>query len=243
MAVGLYEPDRDTWRIVPPPHTPAAEVGGFVVGQRDGAAVIAVGGEELWLLDPATEHWSPVPSPPLTGRFCADSENIIAIGDQPRPVSPDQDASALATDDTARAPAASPPTHLWSATLPAGRNDWTLPAPIPSPPLCPAGTPAYIPAPTPLQLDPVDNTLVPMPQPPIELGTDVTVTTADDRVVFWPDGQFAVSFTPSTQQWSTTTHQNGRRPDVAIWIGGRQFLLINDVAPDDRHLRLETLDL
>jgi hypothetical protein len=245
MAVGLYEPDRDTWRIVQPPHTPAAEGGGHVVGQRDGAAVVAVrGGDELWLLDPATEHWSQLPSPPLTGRFCADHDNIIAIGDQPRPVSPDQDTSASATDDTTRAaPPSEPPTHLWSATLPAGRNDWTQPAPIPTAPVCAAGTPTYIPAPTPLRLDPVHNTLVPMPQPPIGLGTSPTVTTADDRVVFWPDGQSAVSFTPSTQQWNTTTHQNGRQPDVAIWTGGQQYLLINDVAPDDEHLRLETLDL
>jgi Kelch motif len=243
MAVGVYEPDLDTWRIVPPPHPLADGVGGFVVGQRDGAAVVAVGGgDELWLLDPATEHWSPVPSPPLTGRFCADNENIIAIGDQPRPVSPDQDPSASATDDTARAAPASPPTHLWSATLPAGRNDWTQPAPIPEPPVCAAGT-AYIPAPTPLQLDPVNNTLVPMPQPPIGVGTP-TVTTADDLVVFWPDDRSAVSFTPSTQQWRITTHQNGRRPDVAIWIGGQQFLLINEESPGDTaDLRLETLDL
>lgn len=237
MAVGVYEPDRDTWRIVPPPHATAAEVGGHVVGQRDGAAVVAVGGgDELWLLDPATEHWSQLPDSPLTGRFCADNENIIAIGDQPRRVSPDQDTSASATDDSGQAPAASPPTHLWSATLPAGSNDWTQPAPIPEPPLCAAGT-AYIPAPTPLQLDPVHNTLVPMPQPPIGMGTSPIATTADGQVVFWPDGQSAVSFTPSSQQWSTTTHQNGRRPDIAIWIGGRQFLLINEAG-----LRLETLD-
>jgi hypothetical protein len=76
-----------------------------------------------------------------------------------------------------------------------------------------------------------------MPQPPIGMGTSPIATTADGQVVFWPDGQSAVSFTPSSQQWSTTTHQNGRRPDIAIWIGGRQFLLINEAG-----LRLETLD-
>lgn len=245
MAVGLYEPDRDTWRIVPPPTPLADEVGGRLVGQRDGAAVVAVGGgDELWLLDPITEHWSPVPSPPLTERFCADNEDIIAIGVQPRPVSPEQDISASVTDDAAPvAPPSEPPTHLWSATLPAGSNDWTQPAPIPAAPVCAAGT-AYIPAPTPLRLDPVDNTLVPMPPPPMGLGADPIVTTADDRVVFWPDGQSAVSFTPSTQQWRITKHQNGRRPDVAIWTGGQQFLLINQEAPGyTTYLRLETLDL
>jgi hypothetical protein len=77
-----------------------------------------------------------------------------------------------------------------------------------------------------------------MPQPPIGLGTSPTATTADDRVVFWPDDRSAVSFTPSTQQWSTTTYQNGRPPDIAIWTGGQQFLLINEAG-----LRLETLDL
>lgn len=246
MAVGVYEPDRDRWRIVPPPHPLADAVGGRLVGQRDGAAVVAVGGgDELWLLDPITEHWSEIPSPPLTERFCAGNENIIAIGVQPRPVSPDRETSASVADDTAPvAPPSEPHTQLWSATLPAGSNDWTQPAPIPGSPVCAAGT-AYIPAPTPLQVDPVHNTLVPMPQPPIGLGTaPIVVTTADDLVVFWPDDRSAVSFTPSTQQWRIIEHHNGRRPDVAIWIGGQQFLLINEESPGrTAHFRLETLDL
>lgn len=242
MAVGVYEPERDRWRIVRPPPTPAAEVGANVVGQRDGEAVVAVGGDELWLLDPVTEHWSPVPRPPVTGRFCADHENIIAIGAQPRPVSRDQDPSASASDDTPQAgPASEPPTHLWSATLPAGSDDWTPPAAIPTAPVCAEGT-AYFPAPTPLRLNPVDNTLVPLPPPPIDLGTAPVVTSVDDRVVFWPDDRSAVSFTPSTQQWSITEHENGRRPDIAIWIGEEQFLLVNEEAPGyTAHLRRETL--
>ena len=235
MAVGVYEPERDRWRIVPPPPTPAVEVGGNVVGRRAGQAVVAVGGNELWLLDPVTGHWSPVPRPPLTDRFCADHENIIAIGVEPRP-------SASASDGTAQVgPASEPPTHLWSATLPAGSDEWTPPAPIPDAPVCAGGT-AYIPAPTPLRLDPVDNTLVPLPQPPIPLGSSPIVTTADDRVVFWPDDRSAVSFAPSTQQWRVTEHRNGRQPDTAIWIGEQQFLLLNEEAPGyTAHLRLETV--
>ncbi len=243
LAVGVYEPERDRWRIVPPPPTrPSRSVGTSSVNARPA---------RQWSPWEATSSGCSIPSP-STGPRCH------ASGDRPvlrrprehhrhrrptaEPASRDQDPSASASDDTPQAgPASEPPTHLWSATLPAEGDDWTPPAPIPTAPVCAEGT-AYIPAPTPLRLDPVDNTLVPLPPPPIALGTAPVVTTADDRVVFWPDDRSAVSFTPSTQQWRITEHGNGRRPDAAIWIGEEQFLLVNEEAPGyTAHLRRETL--
>lgn len=230
LAVGLYEPARDTWRRVPLPPAVGADVGGWVVGRRAGAAVVAVG-DGLWLLDPGSERWSPLPRPPLSGRFCAGDEAVVAIGTPPS-----------ARPHAGAAPAEAPPVLL-SATLPAGSDHWTPPAPIPAAPVCAGGT-AYLPGPAPLRLDPVRNALVPLPPPPVDLGTAPTVTAAGDQVVFWPDDRTAVSYTPATRRWRGAERPGGRRPDLAVWAGGRRYLLVDAEAPGyASRLSLETLAL
>jgi hypothetical protein len=78
-AVGVYRPGADAWRMVPAP--PGGDDGALVTvfGARGGAAVVQVRGDRLWLLDPAADRWSPLPDPPLIGRYCLRGPDLVAI--------------------------------------------------------------------------------------------------------------------------------------------------------------------
>jgi len=240
-AVGVYRAATDSWRRIAAPPGSGPGRTATVVGQRGGAAVVRVGPDKLWLLDPGKQTWAALPDPPLTGRLCVAGENIVAIAAEPGPVGPS--AVGMHADR-----AVSPPGHLFTATLPKEGRDWTEPRAARSgteddsesaAPVCAADAVYLLPpsargatAPSARRLNPRTNTAVPMSAPAVDPGTVTASASAGDRLVFWSDALApgtttrVLSYTPAADEWQVLGERPARPPDDALWLGGDRFLLV-----------------